>query len=107
MTRSGTTVVAVIALAILGVGAALVYLNRPERRVSLPPGAEFPACKFVPAEVNPHCIDHCSNVPGFPPYTKFDTAREGTVNGTNSNYCCPGGTDLVMPSESCKVRPKQ
>ena len=107
MAISRTTVVVVVAIAIVGIGVALFYLNRPVRRVSLPPGSEFPACKFALGKVNPLCIDNCGNVPGFPPYTKFDTAREGTFKGTNSNYCCPAGTNLnvtdVPPRETCKV----
>lgn len=106
MPRSRTTVVVVIAVAIVALGAALFYINRPVRRVSLPPGAEFPACKFVPV-VNGHCVDHCSNVPGFPPYSKFATPLEATVGGTTSNYCCPEGTEFIMAHESCKVLPKK
>jgi hypothetical protein len=109
MAISRTTVVAVVAVAIVGIGVALFYLNRPVRRVSPPPGSEFPACKHPTGPVNPHCIDiNCGNVPGFPPFTKFDTAVEGTFMGINSLYCCPAGTDLMLgavpPRETCKVR---
>lgn len=110
MSISRTTVVAVVAVAIVAIGVALFYVNRPVRRVSLPPGSEFPACKFPTGQVNPPCIDHCDNVPGFPAYTKFDFGREGTFNKVNSNYCCPAGTDLIVtdvpPRETCKVPPK-
>ena len=108
MSISRTTVVAVVAVAIVAIGVALFYVNRPVRRVSPPPGSEFPACKFPTGQVNPPCIDHCDNVPGFPAYTN-EIGREGIFNKIHSNYCCPAGTNLIVtdvpPRETCKVPP--
>ena len=103
MTRSRTTVVAVIAIAIVGIGA-LVYLNRPVQRVSLPPGTEFDPC--VAKDGNKKCIDPVnacnapigmSYGPGNIPFGANDVA-----------WCCPDGTDHVFtpPAKVKCVVPK-
>jgi len=106
MAISRTTVVVVVAIAIVVIGVALFYLNRPVRRVSLPPGSEFPACKVPNGQLSPLCRDNHCDVPGFPPYT-LEPPRTGTFMGINGLYCCPAGTDLIVtdvpPREICKV----
>jgi hypothetical protein len=108
-----STVVAGVAVTVVVIGIALVYVNRPALRVSLPAGAEFPACLLDDAlmPLQPKCdtsVKCTANIPGGLGYSK---GRDPVSDGMR-NWCCPDGTstdfDVTDPNGKrlCKVDKK-
>lgn len=110
--RFRATVAAVIAVAIVGGGAALVYLDR----IPLRPGAEFDAC--VAKDAMTTCIDPVNACkaptllfygPENRPFYGQGRSPIGASKGTA--WCCPDGTKpkpYPPPATAkCEVLPKQ
>ncbi len=110
--RFRATVVAVIAVAIVGGGAALVYLDR----ISLPPGTEFDACLAKDAMTT--CIDPVNACkaptllfygPENRPFYGLGKKPIGASKGIA--WCCPDGTKPKQypppATAKCEVLPKQ
>jgi len=110
--RFSATVVAVIAVAIVGGGAALVYLDR---RIPLPPGTEFDAC--VAKDAMTTCIDpvNACKAPKLlfygPENRPFYCQGRRPIGASNIACCCPDGTrPKPYPSPAtakCEVLPQQ
>ena len=110
--RFRATVVAVIAVAIVGGGAALMYLDR---RISLPPGTEFDACLATDAMST--CIDpvNACKAPTLlfygPENRPFYGQGKTPIGASNIAWCCPDGTKPKRYSPpataKCEVLPKQ
>jgi len=100
MPRFKIFVLAVATLAVLGFGAALLFIDRP------PPSLDLTACRFRPipgAELS--CLTECGDrFPGFPPFAKEDAGRS---DGHTWHYCCPRGTDLDDKFEKCIITTQQ
>jgi hypothetical protein len=108
--RFRATVVAVMAVAIVGGGAALVYLDR----ISLPPGTEFDAC--VAKDAMTTCIDpvNACKAPTplfYGPENRPFYGQGRRPIGANIAWCCPDGTKpiryLPPATVKCEVLPKQ
>jgi len=87
--RFSATVVAVIAVAIVGGGAALVYLDRS---IPLPPGTEFDACLAMDAEAT--CIDpvNACKAPAQLFYGPKNRPFYPEAKSSTIAWCCPDGT---------------
>jgi hypothetical protein len=101
---SSQSVVAVILIGLAGLGSA-IYLNRPSPRISLPPGAEFPACLVVdPRPV----IEKCDTTNCVPPVLM--TYREVAPFGAeDKRWCCPFGShpNATKSPPTCVVDAKR
>src|SRR4051812_2262536 len=83
-----TTVIRVVAVAILAVGIAVIYFDRPSRRVSLPAGTRFPACLLTDAPSCQESSKCVADAPGGLTYGKF----HGKIAADGRDWCCPDGT---------------
>ena len=109
--RFRATVVAVIAVAMVGGGAALVYLDR---RISPPLQTEFDACLVQDATTT--CIDSINGCTAPAPlfYGPGNTPFYGQkwrIGASNIAWCCPDGTKAKQSpppaTVKCEVLPRQ
>jgi hypothetical protein len=87
ISRKSTITLIFIGLALIGFGSVF-YFNRPVVRVTLPPGAEFPACLLEDAPTCQKSTKCIAAAPGGLTYGK----DHGAIAGFGKDWCCPDGT---------------